>query len=140
MLSPFSEFLDYVNRLVEGYIRKEPVIIDDVLLIAPNGTGKTYVVNNLANILEKSIIKVSYCKLNIISHNRESLMNDGLIENMLNESEIRKELFYVAVIEAEILFKEYRECVFDELLNVFNSYRENGNSNILMVADRKSVV
>lgn len=40
MLSPFSEFLDYVNRLVEGYIRKEPVIIDDVLLIAPNGTGK----------------------------------------------------------------------------------------------------
>lgn len=134
MLSPFSEFLDYVNRLVEGYIRKEPVIIDDVLLIAPNGTGKTYVVNNLANILEKSIIKVSYCKLNIISHNRESLMNDGLIENMLNESEIRKELFYVAVIEAEILFKEYRECVFDELLNVFNSYRENGNSNILMVA------
>ena len=52
MLSQFSEFLDYVNRLVEGYIRKEPVIIDDVLLIAPNGTGKTYVVNNLANILD----------------------------------------------------------------------------------------
>ena len=38
MLSPFSEFLDYVNRLVEGYIRKEPVIIDDVLLIGSDCT------------------------------------------------------------------------------------------------------
>lgn len=134
MQSPFLEFLDYVNRLVEGYIREEPVIIDDVLLIAPNGTGKTYIVNNLANILEKSIIRVSCCKLSNIGHNRESLLNDGLIENMLNENEIKKELFYVVVIEAEVLFKENRECMFDDLLNTFNSYRENGNSNILMVA------
>lgn len=134
MQSPFCEFLEYINRLVEGYIKKESILIDDVLLIAPNGTGKSYVVDNMANILEKSIIQISYCKSNIIDQNREMLINGGTIENMINVSEIKKEFFYIVVIDSEAIFNESRVHVLEDMLNSLNSYRERCNSNIVMVA------